>query len=607
VIKDFRKNKVFNRRIAIVGGLQAGLISTLVFRLGYLQIFKYDEYVTKSDGNRIRSLISPAPRGAITDRNNKPLTNNNRNYRLLLYTENKPSIKKSIEVLSEILDLSDADQKIIAGRVKNSRQKSIVSLIDNLSWDDLSRIEANYHRLKSIAIEEGVLRFYPSPFETAHLIGYVSAPSEKESGGQYQNLFLHPDFKIGKSGIEKTFDEILRGKFGVQYVEVNAFGIPIRTLSTKDSIVGNNINLTIDLDLQKFVCNRVKDLAASVVVMDIQTGEIISMVSSPSFDSNKFIEGISQDYWEELMENPQKPMNNKPISAIYPPGSTFKLMVVIAALESNINPANKVFCNGSYQLGNRKFHCWKKEGHGNVDMSDAIKHSCNVYFFDTANKIGINKITQTAQKFGYGEVFDISLSNVKSGNLPSEEWKQKVFQQPLVGGDTLNTAIGQGFVLASALQMAIVTSRLANGGIPIVPYLVKNSNTNSQYQDLQNKPLTNRSNIDIVLNGMRRVVNEEGGTAFNKRIIAKGFEMIGKTGTSQVISKREDDMSREEMSNNQNHAIFVGAAPLGNLKYAISVIVEHGGAGSATAAPIGRDILLEWQNMLSNRASGNVV
>lgn len=601
MIKDFRKNKVFNRRIAIIGGLQAGLISTLVIRLGYLQIAQYDEYTAKSDGNRIRSFVRPAPRGIILDRNSNPLTNNKRNYRLLLYTENKTYIKKNIEILSKILNLSNEDHRIITGRVKNARKKSIVSLIDNLAWDDLSRIESNYHRLKGVAIEEGVLRFYSLSFEAAHLVGYVSSPSEREGDGQYQNLFLHPDFKIGKIGIEKTFDEILRGKFGIQYVEVNAFGIPIRTLSTKNSTQGNNINLTIDADLQQFISNRVKDLAASVVVMDIKTGEIIAMVSNPSFDSNRFIEGVSKEYWQELIDDPQKPMNNKPISAVYPPGSTFKLMVAIAALENSISPDKKVFCNGSYQLGNRKFHCWKNGGHGNVNMSDAIKHSCNVYFFDIANQIGIDNITQVAQKFGYGESFDIGLYGVKSGNLPSEEWKQKIFNQPLVGGDTLNTAIGQGFVLASALQMVVATSRLVNGGIPIVPYLVKNSNTNNQYQDLQNRPLTAKSNIDLVVEGMRRVVNEEGGTAYGKRITKKGFEMIGKTGTSQVISKREDDMSQEEIDNNQNHAIFVGAVPINSFKYAIAVVIENGGSGSSTAAPIGKDVMLEWQTILSNK------
>ncbi|MES2676795.1 MAG: penicillin-binding protein 2 [Pseudomonadota bacterium] len=598
MLRDFRKNKLFNRRVAIIGGAQVGLVSALIARLGYLQIFKYEEYSTKSDSNRIRPLIAPAPRGLIMDRNAKALTTNHHNYRLLLYTENKPDVQKTVAKLTEILALGAQDQEIILNRIKNARRKSIVSLMDNLSWDDLSRIEANYHKLGGVAIESGILRAYPLPFETAHLVGYVSLPAEKESAGQEQNLFLHPDFRIGKSGIERSFDEVLRGRFGVRYVEVNAFGIPIRTLSKKEAVEGSKISLTIDLRLQKFIAQRIKDVVASVTVLDVKTGEIIAMVSSPSFDPNKFVEGVSRDYWKDLTSDPKKPLNNKPISAAYPPGSTFKLMVVIAALESGVNPLNKVYCNGSYQLGRRTFHCWEKKGHGAMDMSDAIKHSCNTYFFDTSNKIGIEKITDVAKRFGYGEYFDVSLFGVKSGNVPSDEWKRKVFKQPWVGGDTLNTAIGQGFVLATPLQMAVVTARLANGGTPIKPYLVKNKNIYSQYQDLKDKPIADKKHIDFVLEGMRRVVNEAGGTAYGKRIDIKGFEMAGKTGTSQVISKREDEMSSEEAASHQNHAIFVGLAPVGNPKYAISVVVEHGGAGSAAAAPIGKDVMLEVQKLV---------
>jgi penicillin-binding protein 2 len=332
--------------------------------------------------------------------------------------------------------------------------------------------------------------------------------------------------------------------------------------------------------------------------MDVKTGEIISLVSSPSFNPNKFVEGISVDYWNQLISDPQKPLNNKPISASYPPGSTFKLMVTIAALESGINPFNKVYCNGSYRLGRRKFHCWNEEGHGNLNMSDAIKHSCNVYFFSISNQVGIEKISQVAKRFGYGERFDISLLGVSSGNVPSDEWKQKFFHEPWVGGDTLNTAIGQGFVLATPLQMAVATARLANGGIPITPHLVKNQNINSQYNNLLSKPLADKKHIEFVLEGMNRVINEEGGTAYHRRIKEKGFEMAGKTGTSQVISKRESQMTNEEASNNQNHAIFVGFAPVNNPKYATSVVIEHGGSGSQSAAPIGKEILLKAQKLL---------
>ncbi len=598
MFKDFRKNKTFNRRSVIIGGLQFGLLSTLVARLGYLQIFQHKEYTIKSDGNRIRPLVAPASRGIILDRNDQALSKNNKNYRLLLYTQNKASIETDIEALSQILLLSQAEQEAMMEKIKNSRQKNIISLIDNLSWDDISRIESNFYKLKGVTIEAGIARFYPFGYQTAHLIGYVSLPSQKEIIGQEQSLFLHPDFRIGKAGIERSFDEVLRGKFGVKYVEVNAFNIPVRNLSKKASIEGSKINLTIDIRLQNFIYERIQNLVASVVVIDVKTGEIIALVSNPSFDPNKLVEGISKQYWDELTSDQSKPMSNKAISANYPPGSTFKLMTAIAALENNINPEKKVFCNGSYKIGNRTFHCWKQEGHGLVDMSDAIKHSCNVYFFDVSNQIGINPIMQTAKRFGYGEYFDISLFGVKTGNLPSKEWKQKVFKQAWVGGDTLNTAIGQGFVLASPLQMAIITARVANGGVPIKPYLVKNRNIYSQFDQLKNQPLANQKNIQIVLEGMNRVVNEIGGTAYSKRIEDKNFAMIGKTGTSQIISKRENEMSGNEAIKNKNHAIFIGAAPANEPKFAISVAVEHGGSGSGAAAPIGRDILLELQKIL---------
>lgn len=600
MLRDIRKNKLFNRRTAILGGVQTGLISALIARLGYLQIFKYDEYSTKSDSNRIRPIINPAPRGIVYDRKAIPLTTNKNNYRLLLYNENKRDVKNIIEEIAKILALEDEEKQIIFNRIRNSRKRSVISLIDNLPWDDLARIEVNYHKLNGVSIESGLLRQYPFPFDTANFLGYVSLPSEKESNNQEQNLFMHPDFRVGKSGIEKSFDEALRGKFGVKYMEVNAFDIPVRTLSTRESVEGSRINLTIDIRLQQLITEQIKDKVASVVVMDVKTGEIIAMSSSPTYNSNQFVEGVSRKYWQELITDPRKPLNNKPISAAYPPGSTFKLIVAIAAQEAGINPNNHIFCNGTYQLGRRTFHCWKKEGHGSLDMSGGIKNSCNVYFFSIANQIGIEKITEVAKRFGYGEYFDVSLFGVKTGNVPSSSWKEKVFKQPWVGGDTLNTAIGQGFVLATPLQMAVIASRLANGGVPIKPYLVKNRNIYSQYNDLKNQPLAKKKHIDLVLEGMNRVMNEVGGTAYSKRIMEKGFEMAGKTGTSQVISKRESEMTNEEASNNQNHAIFVGFAPVDNPKYAISVAIEHGGSGSSSAAPIGRDTLLAAQKLVAN-------
>lgn len=593
MLRDIRKNKTFNRRAFMLGAGQSTMAAALITRLSYLQLWKHKEYSIQSDSNRIKPIIIPAPRGEVLDRNGFPLTKNDRNYRLLLYLDGRRKDGELVERLTKILDLSAEDSNIFAAKIKNSRRKSVISLIDNLSWDDLARIESNSHLLPGVSIESGIIRRYPYPSETSHFLGYVSLPSEKEIDENEQNLFMHPDFRIGKFGLEKSFDETLRGKYGVKYVEVNVHEIPLRTLSTKSYSEGSKLNLTIDFPLQKFTTERIKDVVASVVVMDVKSGEILSYASSPTFDPNNFVEGVSKEYWNEVNNDPRKPLSNKPISALYPPGSIFKLMVAMGGLESNFNPNTKIHCNGSYRIGRRVFHCWKDGGHGTLDLTNAIMHSCNTYFFTLANQIGYEKFTEIARRFGYGEKFDISLYGAKSGTVPSDEWKRNYLKQPWVGGDTLNTAIGQGFVLATPLQMAVVTSRIANGGIPIKPYLVRNHNISTQYNDLQKQPLIKESHLNLIREGMRRVVNEPGGTAYGKRIEVKGFEMAGKTGTSQVISKRESEMSKEENAANANHAIFTAFAPFHDPKYAISVVVEHGGSGSGAAAPIAKDIMEE--------------
>lgn len=597
MLRDIRKNKIFRRRALILGAGQSVLAGALFTRLSYLQFLKYEEYSVQSDSNRIKPMITPAPRGIVVDRFGFPLTKNENNHRLLLYLDRKRDNKKLLEKLTEILDLNEEDRNQLAARIKSAKRRSVISLFDNLGWDDLARIETNAHLLPGATIETGIIRRYPYPDETAHFLGYVSLPSEKEIDENEQNLFMHPDFRMGKFGLEKTFDEALRGRYGVKYVEVNVHEIPLRTLSVKESQEGTRLSLTIDFSLQKFVTQRIKDTVASVVVMNVKTGEILAYATSPTFDPNRFVEGVSKDYWRELNDDPRKPLNNKPISALYPPGSTFKLMVALGGLENGFNPKTRVHCNGSYQLGRRVFHCWKEGGHGTLDLVGGIMNSCNVYFFTMANQMGYEKFTKMASRFGYGEKFDISLYGARSGLVPSDEWKQKVFKTPWVGGDTLNTAIGQGMVLATPLQMAVVTSRIANGGVPIKPYLVRNHNIYSQYDALKNEPLVKSEHLKLIQEGMRRVINEPGGTAYGKRIDVKGFEMAGKTGTSQVISKREDEMSAAEKQLNANHALFVGYAPVHDPKYAVSVIVEHGGAGSMAAAPIGKDIMVEVQGL----------
>lgn len=597
MFRDIRKNKTFSRRTVILGTGQAVLTGALVARLSYLQIFKHRHYSTQSDSNRIKPVINPAPRGEIFDRSKVLLTDNVKNFRLFFYLKRKRNIEELVENLGKILDLDDEEKNVFLAKIKNARRKNIISLKDNLGWDDVARIETNSYLLPGISIEAGLMRQYPYPFETAHTLGYVSLPAEKEVDENEQNLFLHPDFRIGKTGIEKTFDESLRGKYGVKYVEVDVHDAPLRTLSSKRSQEGSKINLTIDIRLQQFVTQRIQDVVASVVVMNVNSGEILAKASSPSFNPNNFVEGVSRKYWQELYLDKRKPLNDKTISATYPPGSTFKLMVALAALEAGVSPKQKVFCNGSYRLGRRVFHCWKDHGHGSVNLTNAIAQSCNTYFFTIANQIGYEGFTQMAKKFGYGQKLDISLFGASEGIVPSDQWKRRFLKEEWVGGDTLNTAIGQGFTLATPLQMALVTARIANGGVPIKPYLVKNHNIISQYDDLKNEPLANQNHLNIVKEAMRQAVNEEGGTAYGKRLGIKGYQMAGKTGTSQVISKRERHMSKQEIHDSSNHGLFVGFAPFHDPKYAISVVVEHGKSGSLSAAPIAKDVMLKINSL----------
>lgn len=591
MLRDIRKNKVFNRRALMVGLAQGSLAGILVMRLGYLQLIKHKDYAIQSDSNRIKPTINPSPRGMIYDRNNVALTQNDSSYRLLLYLERKSDKEALVGELAKILDLSEEKKEVFLKKIKSAGRKRVISLMDNLDWDDLARIESNSYAFPEVRIESGIIRRYPYPRETAHVVGYVSLPSEDEMERSQSSLFMHPDFRVGKSGLERSFDSSLRGKYGVSYVEVNAVDLPIRVLSKDKAVKGKELHLTIDFELQKFITERIKDLSASVVVMDATSGEILAYVSSPSFNPNNFVEGVSKEYWQEVSQDHRHPLHNKPISALYPPGSTFKIMVALAALEQGYNPKKIIRCPGYYNLGRRRFHCWKEGGHGNVDLHDAIAQSCNTYFYSLANELGEKPIFRMAQKFGYGQEFDIGLHGFKNGILPDDHWKRRVKKVPWVGGDTLNLSIGQGYLLVNPLQMAVVVSRIANGGNKVEPYLVKKNikNTNSSLG-------INPKNIDFVRNAMSDVVNQKNGTAYWTRTGLDNFLMAGKTGTSQVVSKRESEMTDLENKKNANHAIFTGFAPVSEPRYAVSVVVEHGGSGSVAAAPIARDVFKEIAN-----------
>jgi penicillin-binding protein 2 len=596
-IKDFKKNRLFNRRILILGIFKLFLFGSIITRLAYLQLFKNKEYAIRSDKNRMKLVTHPAPRGDIFDRNNQSLTKNNKNYKLLFYPRNKERTKNIIQKIIDILQLNKKQIENILYKIKKEKSYlGAIILIENIKWDDLSRLEINKYKLKDTAIEVGISRNYVFPYQNAHIIGYVALPSKKEILNQNQQIYNHPDFRIGKSGIEKKFDDKLRGKFGVRYVEINAYNIPIRTLSHTKSLKGKNINLTIDNELQKKSYDLLKDKKASLILMNIHSGEILSYISTPSFDPNLFSSGILNEDWKKLINNPDKPLNNRPIAALYPPASTFKLISALVALEEGFDPKEKIYCNGSLRVGNRKFHCWEEKGHGKLDLEGAIKHSCNIYFYKIAQAIGFSKIADMARKFGYENIIDLNLGLSLKGNIPTPEWKMNRFGKKWVGGDDINAVIGQGYVLANPMQIALATARIANNGKKIIPTIIKDQSVIDSNLKLPEFSLASEEHINFLKKSMDKVVNDPKGTAYYRRIRDKKFQMAGKTGTSQVVSHSKNDQDK-----NKDHAIFTAFAPTSKPKFAISVVIENIGFGSTYAAPIARDILLAAQKKYSDK------
>jgi penicillin-binding protein 2 len=603
--EDYKKRRIFVKRGMYFIPAAAFCVFLLILRLAYLQFIQYNEFKTRSESNRIRPFIIPPERGIIYDRNNVKLSANRDNYRVLLYKDQQYDESYVIDSLSSILNLKESDKSVVKSRIKKNYDKPIVSLIDNLNWDNVTKVEVNTYAIPGISTEKGRLREYLYPEETAHIIGYASIPSEEELKSEGENskiLFMHPDFRIGKNGIEKTFEKELRGMPGLKYMEVNAYGIPIRRLSLEKGKKGQEMHLTIDIRLQKYATERMKDLGGSVIVLNVKTGEILAMVSAPSFNPNDFVEKITSEEWDNLINNPKKPLNNKAILDVYPPGSTLKPIIALAALNKGVNPKNKLSCSGQTWYGKRLFHCWKKGGHGSMDMVHAIKESCNIYFSKIGLMAGIDEISSMMKQFGLGQYYDIGLPYSAVGNVPSIEWKKKVLKDVWVLGDTINTSIGQGFNTVTPLELAVMTMRVANGGHPVNPYLVQDSKkAEANMQIMSEEPMVNPEYIKIVHEGMSAVMNEQGGTAYWYRIKEKGFEMAGKTGTAQVIAKQ----TKEEMEESEegledkfnNHGLFIGFAPIQDPKYAIVVVVEHGGSGSGSAAPVARDVLLEAQKL----------
>lgn len=588
---DKNKLKMYTRRASLISGGMMLLSSALVGRMYYLQVTSRDKYELLAEQNRISMRLLAPTRGDIIDRYGRPIATSTTDYRVNVIPEETEELQETLNALEAYIPISKRDNERIHKAAKRQRSFVPISVANNLDWKTFSNLNVNMPDLPGIQPDAGKTRFYPERELAAHIIGYVGSVSEEELTGD--PLLEMPDFKIGKNGIERILDEKLRGSAGSSQVEVNVIGRMIRELSRQDSTPGDAARLTIDIEMQKFVSNRVRDESAGVVVMDIHSGEILAIASTPSFDPNDFNNGISQVKWDALRNDIRKPLINKPVSGQYSPGSTFKMIVALAALEDGlVTPEETKACYYRYPFGDRVFHCWNRNGHGKINIVQALAQSCDVYFYRLARELGIDKIHDMAARFGIGERFNIGIMSEAKGINPNGDWKYGAVGERWQGGDTINVGIGQGYVSTTALQLAVMTSRMANGGKMVTPKFYFDEENNNLPQDMG----ISSENLNIVLKGMEDAYNHRRGTGFAHRLRNKDYKLGGKSGTTQVrgISAAErqsgviDNKDKEWIA--RDHGLFVAYGPVENPKYAVSVLIEHGGGGSA-AAPVARDIL----------------
>jgi len=585
ISNELLRNYLITRRSFMLLGGKLGMLSLLSLRMIYMQIVDGAKYTTLSDKNRINVLMLPPARGKIMDLKGKIIADNHSAFRVMLNKTENPKYTHVVDTLCDIFNLGKQERVSIHKIAKKILKKSPGPLMDNLSWEQVSIVEENISSLPGVYIDIGQYRCYQYSYNLSHPIGYISTITEQDKKElELENI---GDFAVGKSGIEKFYQEQLQGNFGMKEVEVNAYGAVVREISSQPSICGNDITLNIDTELQNAAMEILPQKGSSAIVLDILDGRVLTLASAPGFDSNQFIRGLSYDYWNEIMQDPHKPLLNKAVQNNYPPGSIFKMIVVLAALESGMNPDHRILCTGGSALGDTHFKCWYKPGHGNLDLHGALEHSCNTYMYHIGKTIGATKIAEVARKFGFGAPTGIDLATESAGFIPDPLWKKAQFKQEWRLADSLNTAIGQGFVLATPLQMARFCAAIGNNGKLVSPRIVGKATPN---------PIDiNQDHIKFIQSGMYNVMNSPSGTAYNHRIIQQDWKIAGKTGTAQVRSKVGNiDLSSSTVPwENRNHALFVSYGPISYPRFATAVVVDHGGGGSSTAAPIAKNIMLE--------------
>ena len=593
--RDTDRYRNLTRRTLVLGGFKLALIGALGARMYHLQVREAERYHRLAEENRINMRLLPPSRGVILDRFGVPLAENRQNFRVVLVPEEAGEVEATLDRLARVVPIPEADRRRVlrdAGRLPGFMP---IMVRDTLDWDHVSRLEVNAPELPGLSIDVGELRHYPFDEATAHVLGYVGAVTEAELTGD--PVLTLPGFRIGKTGAEFEHESDLRGAAGASQVEVNAYGRVIRELSRDEGTPGKDVRMALDIGLQQYVQDRLKtEHSASAAIMDIHRGDVFALASHPSFDPNLFTTGISSATWRSLLEDPYAPLTNKVIAGQYAPGSTFKMLVCLAALEDGrINENHTVWCPGHMTLGNHRFHCWKRGGHGWLDMVESISQSCDVFFYDVARRIGVDKIAEMANRLGLGSNIGLDLPGEQPGLIPTRQWKSDNLGQPWQQGETLVAAIGQGYVLATPLQLCVMQARMVNGGKAVVPRLTYPADEGfPEWPDIG----VSEHALKVIFDGMQAVTTT--GTARRFQIEEEGMEMGGKTGTSQVrritMAERATGVVRQQDRpwRDRHHGLFVGFAPLHAPRYACAVVVEHGGS-SSVAAPIARDILHETQ------------
>jgi len=625
-----KKIQTINRRMFIIGAAKIIVFTGIIARLFSLQITENKKYLTLSDKNRLREWRLPPIRGEFLDYFGNTIAGNFKVYQLHVIPEEVEDFKYLMVRLKDILSLNEREfAKIIRQKKKQKAWETLI-ISKNLTWEQFTKVNYFLHDLTGAKPVLSISRNYPFNDNYTHVLGYVSEASEKDILNNEMIRSKHvPGLKVGKTGLEKAFENELIGTNGIQRYEVNAYGKRISQLNHTDGLNGSTIKLTIDTEIQKLCSDLLKNLAGSISVMDIYTGEIIAMQSSPSFDPNLFLFGINQDDWQLIRNNPLKPLVNKTLSGIYSPGSTIKPIVALSALENNVISENfKVKCTGKIEMYGQAYHCWKKKGHGVMNLKNAMKQSCDTYFYEVARKLGVDRLNNTAVKFGLGKkVLEETFENEKKGLMPSTQWKKNVLGKGWVIGETLITGIGQGYIQTTPLQLCLMTAQLANGGYKIYPKIsidgdedsiediksiIENNSKNSKdikkslsqateqlfgliNENKHEKLYKSSKNIKIIQEAMFASTNELRGTSYKSRIEDPKYQFAGKTGTAQVKriteSDRELDLKTIDIPyNDRDHALYIAFGPYKNPRYALSIVIEHGGSGSATAAPIAKKL-----------------